>query len=355
MALTGADNAAQSGDNFKIANHTGGFSDTAPPTGFQDQFQQHIKSRFAGQSTDSQPGEPVLMAQNGGSSSVLSGFMGYVGDATYIGLAASAFGSDVPGFLQLQTNATRFFQEKILKHHAIENPQVWAAMGDALMLEEDMAARGIQFKPVKLGTLNSEVKREKTAEEKAHGKELEHDGQEANAIIKDITSGLKSPFDYILAARYLYAEAVRTADDRADQKTDGKDEKRMVGRLKILSGETDRTDAFGTRNGSIGSVADVLGGRVSYRLDEAHLLNHFAGVVPAELGWAKEANDLTTRAKQIYDLPPLKPGEQPQPGLTPLAEPVRMRLHREYSDTLTDKPPDAPKVVRVDDPNPQPA
>jgi hypothetical protein len=301
-----------------------GISDTSAPTAaFQDQFHDYMQGKFAGSNGDAGTKEPVLMASatNSSSSSGLGTLMNYGGYITYISLAASAFGHDDP--LQLETRATRFFQEKILHHHAIDNPEVWSAMGDALMTEQHLASQGAKFKPVKLKTLNGEIKHE-SAEEKLQGKAVEHDAKDADAIIKEITSGLKSPADYVLAAKFLYTEAVQKADARAAKEgTDHKDEKRLLGRLTLLSGETDRTDALSARDNSIDPLLDELGSRVSYRLDAAALMERYGSKVP-ELGWAKEAADLRDQAKAIYN------------DQTALSEPVRRRLHQKYADILTD-------------------
>jgi hypothetical protein len=300
--------------------------------GLQDQFQQHMRTTHApGSPAGSAKAPPVEVAQ---SSSPLGGVITYAGDFTYMGLALSAFGSDVPGVLQFQTNATRFFQEHILHHHAVDNPQSWAAMADAVLLEEDMAARGVPFKPVKFRTLKNEVKKE----DKGAGAETKHDAKEANQIMQDISAKVKTPFDYVLVSKLLYGEAIETADKRASDKTDGTDMKKMLTRLNVLSGETVRTDGMGTRDNSVNQVGDVLGGRVSYRLDEAAMLDRFASSMPPEYHFAQEAARLRAEAKAIYDLPPLKPGEKPADGKVPLAEPVHRLLHREYPDILADTP-----------------
>jgi len=249
--------------------------------------------------------------------------LNYAGYITYASLAASAFGHDDP--LQLQTRATRFFQEKILHHHAIDNPQVWEAMGDTLMTEEHLTQQGAKFKAVKFGTLKNEVKHESAAD-KNSDKDAEHDGKEAQGIINDISGGLRSPADYVLAAKFLYSEAVNKADARAGQEgKDHKDEKRLLGRLNLLSGETDRTDALSTRDSSIDPLLDELGSRVAYRLDEAALMERYGSKVP-ELGWSTQAESLRDQAKAIYDDP------------AALSEPVRMRLHQKYPDILIDRP-----------------
>jgi hypothetical protein len=123
---------------------------------------------------------------------------------------------------------------------------------------------------------------------------------------------------------------VSKADARAVKEgQDHKDEKRLLGRLNLLSGETDRTDAIGAMDNSVSPMLDELGSRVSFRLDEAAFLDRYGSHVP-ELGWKKEADDLRAQAKAIYEDP------------NALSEPVRRRLHQKYSDVLTDKPaPDA--------------
>lgn len=301
--------------------------------GLQDQFQKHLRNSYGGLPVESTPAAPVEMAQNGGSP--LGSVMGVAGNLTYMGIALSAFGSDVPGVLQFQTNATRFFQEHILHRHAVDNPQSWASMADAVLLEEDMAARGVPFKPIKFRTLKNEVKKEDKA-----GTETKHDAKEATQIMEDISAKVnpRSPFDYVLVSKLLYGEAIATADKQADDKTDGKNMKKMLNRLNVNSGETVLTDGMGTRNGSINSVGDTLGGRVSYRLDEAAMLDRFASSMPPEYHFAEEAARLRAEAKAIYDLPPLKPGEQPADGKVPLAEPVHRLLHKEYPDILADTP-----------------
>ncbi len=295
---------------------------------FQDQLHEYMQGKFAGgtakadASSSGYAGKDGVLIADSGSSS-FGTVLNYAGYITYAGLAASAFGHDDP--FQLQTRATRFFQEKILHHHAIDNPQVWAAMGDALMTEQHLASQGAKFKPLKLGTLKGEIKREDAGGKgQDDGKALEKDAKEANDIIKDITSGLKSPDDYVLAAKFLYSEGVAKADARAlKESTDHKDEKRLLGRLNLLSGETDRTDAVATRDNSVNPMLDQLGARVSFRLDEAALLDRYGSKVP-ELGWAKEAADLRAQARAIYDDP------------NALSEPVRRRLHSRYADTLSD-------------------
>jgi hypothetical protein len=334
MMSTGADGLpAQGSDNYALSQ-SGGLSDTSAPTAaLQDQFHDYMQGKFGNDRAGTGSKEPVLMAMGGGtdsstSSSALGSVMNYAGYITYISLAASAFGHDDP--FQLETRATRFFQEKILHHHAIDNPQVWAAMGDAVMTEQHLALQGAHFKPLKLKTINGEVKHE-SAEEKLQGKAMEHDAKNAQDIIKDITSGLKSPADYVLAAKFLYSEAVEKADARATKEaTDHKDEKRLLGRLNLLSGETDRTDAMGARDNSVDPLLDDLGARVSLRLDEAALLERYGSHVP-ELGWDKEAADLRTQAKTIFDDP------------NALSEPVRNRLHQKYADVLSNNP--LPPVV----------
>lgn len=328
MALTGA-NTARGGDTIVPQLNTG---EAAGNNGLQDQFQQHMRTTFAsGSPSDNAPAPPVEMAQ---SSSPISGVMTYAGDLTYMGLALSAFGSDVPGVLQFQTNAMRFFQEHILHRHAVDNPQSWAAMADAVLLEEDMAARGVPFKPIKFGTLKNEVRKE----DKEAGTDTKHDAKEATQIMQDISAKVKSPFDYVLVSKLLYGEAIATADKRANDKNGAADMKKMLTRLKVLSGETVPTDGMGTRDNSVNPVGDVLGGRVSYRLDEAAMLDRFAGSMPPEYHFAEEAARLRAEAKAIYDLPPLKPGEKPADDKVPLAEPVHRLLHREYPDILTDTP-----------------
>lgn len=288
----------------------------ASTAAFQDQFHDHMQTRFASQDATT-PTEPVLMADNSqGSSAGVGSIMNYAGYLTYAGLAAGAFGHDDP--LNLQLKATRFFQEKILHHHAIDNPQVWEAMGDALMTEQHLASQGAKFKPLKLGTLKSQVKHEN----KTDDQELAQNGKEANAIIQDITGGLRSPDDYVLAAKFMYSEAIEKADERAaKEKIDHKDEKRLLGRLGLLSGETDRVDASGTRNGSINPLLDELGASVSYRLDEAAMMDRYGSQVPA-LGWSKESADLRTKALEIFNNP------------TALNPAVRTRLQKEYPDFL---------------------
>jgi hypothetical protein len=299
--------------------------------GLQDQFQQHMRTTFApGSPAGGAAAPPVEIAQSG----ALGGVMTSVGDLGYMGLALSAFGSDVPGVLQFQTNAMEFFQEHILHHHAVDNPQSWAAMADAVLLEEDLAARGVPFKPTKFRTLKNEVKKE----EKGAGADTKHDAKEATQIMADISAKVKSPFDYVLVSKLLYGEAIETADKRANDKTDGADMKKMVARLSVLSSETVRTDGMGTRDNSVNPVGDVLGGRVSYRLDEAAMLDRFASSMPPAYHFAEKAAKLRAEAKAIYDLPPLKPGEKPEAGKVPLAEPVHRLLHSKYQDILADTP-----------------
>ena len=241
-----------------------------------------------------------------------------ISSITYVGLAAGAFGHDDP--LQIQTRAMRFFQEKILHHRAIENPEVWVVMGDSLMLEQHLINSGVQFKPPKLGTLSKEVKRQR----KANGSQSKDDAQEAESILKDIRAGLKSPADYVLAARHLYLIAIEKADARALQEAkDHKDEKRLLGRLSLLSGETDRTQAIQTRDNSIVPLEDELGSRVSFRLDAAAMMERYGSRVP-ELGWNNEAARLRLEAQSLYSDANLIP------------EPVRRRLHQRYPEFLKD-------------------
>lgn len=308
-------------DGYRIAQIGGDSAAASSTAAFQDQFHDYMQGKFAAGARPDAAKDSLVVADSG--SSALGSVLNYAGYITYAGLAASAFGHDDP--FQLQTRATRFFQEKILHHHAIDNPQVWAAMGDALMTEQHLASQGAHFKPLKLSTLKGEIKRE-SADGKGQddGKSIDQDAREANDIIKDITSGLKSPDDYVLAAKFLYSEGVAKADARAlKESTDHKDEKRLLGRLNLLSGETDRTDAVGTRDNSVNPMLDQLGARVSFRLDEAALLDRYGSKVP-ELGWAKEAADLRAQAKAIYNDP------------NALSEPVRRRLHEKYSDSLPD-------------------
>jgi hypothetical protein len=324
IANTSADRPSPSsgGDGYALSNPAA-LSDTASATSaFQDQFHGYMQGKFGTGGGDTAAIEPTVVAStDNGASSAIGSVMNYAGYMTYIGLAASAFGHDDP--FQIQTKATRFFQEKLLHHHAIDNPQVWSAMGDALMTEQHLAAQGAHFKPLKLGTVKNEVKHE-SDEQKREANDIDHDAKEANDIIKDITSGLKSPDDYVLAARFLYSEGVRKADARAVKEgTDHKDEKRLLGRLNLLSGETDRTDASGARDNSVNPMLDQLGARVSSRLDEAALMDRYGAKVP-ELGWTKEAADLREQARAIYN------------DTNAISEPVRRRLHQIYPDVLTD-------------------
>jgi len=314
--------ASPKGDVLSMAQQ-GGMSDTSSPTAaFQNQFQEYMQDKFANGNVAASAKDSVMVADNSAGSGLGTAF-NYFGYITYIGLAASAFGHDDP--LNLQTKATRFFQEKLLHHHAIDNPQVWAAMGDALMTEQHLTEQGAHFKPAKLATLKSEVKHE-SDEQKRQDKALEHDGKAASDIVNDIRGGLRSPADYVLAAKFMYSEAVAKADARATKEAvDHKDEKRLLGRLTLLSGETDRTDAMGARDNSVTPLVDELGSRISYRLDEAAMIERFGSHVP-ELGWTQEAASLRAQAKAIYDDPKA------------LAEPVRARLHQKYSDILTDTP-----------------
>ncbi len=140
-------------------------SDTSAPTAaFQDQFHDYMQGKFGTATTTGDTGskDSVLIADSS-SGSPVGGILNYAGYITYIGLATSAFGHDDP--FQLQTKAMRFFQETILHHHAIDNPQTWVAMGDAVMTEQHLAGQGAKFKPIKFATLNKEAKHE-TAEQK---------------------------------------------------------------------------------------------------------------------------------------------------------------------------------------------
>jgi hypothetical protein len=308
--------------------HSGGETPSTPQ-GFQDEMHQYRLTRvsqtgYTDTGTNRAPtnGEPVLLAMNSGGAGPTSDagkYVSYMGYITYAGLAASAFGSDDP--LQLQTKATRFFQEKLLHHHAIDNPPVWQAIGDIFMTEEHMASSGAAVKPIKLKTLQNEAKHES----KNGG--VEQDATEANKIIQDISAGLRSPSDYVLAAKFAYMEAVNKADLRASQETQGhKDEKRLVGRLKLLSGETDRAQAAQTTANSIAPIENELGQRVSLRLDTAAFLDRYGRNVP-ELGWSTLAAQLRQQAQSLYDDP------------TAISEPVRRQLHQRYPDQLKDVPP----------------
>jgi len=247
--------------------------------------------------------------------------MSSIGYITYVGLAAGAFGHDDP--LQIQTRAMRFFQEKLLHHHAIDNPQVWVAMGDLLLVENHLASQGAHFKPTKLKTLRNEVKHE-SKDQKRERKDFQKDAQEAQAVLDDITSGLRGPDDYVLAAKYCYMVAIQKADLRATQEAkDHKDEKRLLDRLKLLSGETDRVSAIQTRDNSVAPIADELGSRVSFRLDAAAILERYGSHVK-ELGWMEEAAKLKEEAQAVYT------------DANALPEPVRVRLHQRYPNDLKD-------------------
>lgn len=265
--------------------------------------------------------EPVLLASAATSSdSAISSSVGsvlnYAGYITYAGLIAGAFGADDP--LQVETKATRFFQEKFLHHHAIDNAADWQAMGDLLMLEQHLSSHGAKFKPAKMKGLEAEMKEE----EKEHKDASKGNAREAADVLKEIKAGLKGPDDYTLAAKALYMESISKADQRfAKEGKDHKDEKRLLGRLKLLSGETDRTSAFSTNNNSINPVLDELAAPVSLRLKTAEFLDRYGSHVP-ELGWTEQANKLRSEARDIYN----------DPGT--LAEPVRLRLQQLYPDAL---------------------
>ncbi|MGH7488822.1 MAG: hypothetical protein ACREMY_24955, partial [bacterium] len=153
MAQTSAD-----GLSFHLENvRTSPVDVDTSTAAFQDEMHQYRSSRFNSTATANQIGDGqakyLTVAASDGQSGGSSGFgtaMNYAGYMTYIGLAAGAFGHDDP--FNIQTKATRFFQEKILHHHAVDSPQVWMAMGDALMTEQHLAANGAKFKPLKLKT-----------------------------------------------------------------------------------------------------------------------------------------------------------------------------------------------------------
>lgn len=260
---------------------------------------------------------------NAASSTSATSFLNYLGYITYAGLAAGAFGHDDP--LQIQTRATRFFQEKFLHHHAIDNPQVWAAMGDLMMSRQHLAEQGVHAKPLKLKTLSRGAGHE-SKQRKQQRQDLAHNAREAESILQDISSGLRGPSDYVLAARFLYLEAIAKADARAEKEAiDHSDEKRLDGRLKMLSEEPDRVAAFQARDNSITPLEDELGARVSLRLDTAAFLERYGSHVP-ELGWSNLAAKLRSEAQAIY-------ADQKA-----LSEPVRRRLQQRYPNGLIDNP-----------------
>jgi len=303
-------------DGFELFGGNQKDGEASPSSGFLDemhQFRQQQGVRLVRVASDSQ-------SAGGFSAGTAFNYMGYI---TYAGLMAGAFGHDDP--LQIETRATRFFQEKILHQHAINNPQVWVAMGDLMMSDQHLLAQGAKVKPVKLHSLTSEAKHE-SEEQKHQRKDFEHNAKDAQQTLKDITSGLKAPDDYVLAAKSLYIEAIAKADARAAQEAiDHKDEKRLAGRLTFLSGEPDRVAANQAKNNSVNPLEDELGARVSLRLETATFLDQFGSHVP-ELGWTAAAAKLRDEALAIYNDPKA------------LSYPVRQRLQHNFPNELKDKP-----------------
>jgi hypothetical protein len=270
-------------------------SDASPAGGFFDELHSYRREQSAQLLTVADNATP---ATKSGAGAGASQFMNYVGYITYASLAAGAFGHDDP--LQIELRATRFFQEKFLHHHAVDNPQVWTAMGDLMMSQEHLAGEGAKVKPPKL--------------------------KAAKEILKDVGAGLRGPADYVLAAKALYMEGINKADARAAQEAkDHKDEKRLDGRLRMLSGETDRVSAIESRDNSIAPIEDELGTRVSMRLDTAAFLERYGSQVP-ELGWNELAAKLRREAQATYNDPHA------------LSEPVRRRLHQRYPNELVEQP-----------------